>query len=470
MKKVLTLGLLLACTSLKAMLWKVGPTQTYTFCSQVAPLVQPGDTVDIDAATYVNDPQVIWSVNDLLIRGVGGRPRLEAGSIIANDMVNGKGIFVISGHNVTVDNIEFANCTVQDHNGAGIRQEGRNLHVIRCKFDGNEMGILAGNIANCTTLVEYSEFVNGGSPANPGYQHNIYINHIDTFIFRYNYSHNSIAQGHELKSRATNTIILYNRLANETSDDSRTIDVPNGGRLLVMGNVIEQGPNSANSNLLGYGLEGLSNTAPHAVYAVNNTFVNKKSTGSFIHVQAGTDTLLVKNNLFAGAKTGGLFIGTPAVLDSATNLINDTLSAFGFVNAASYDYHLTAASPALNIGSNITQYALGMQLKPVMMYKDTCNTETRPVAGTIDIGAFERAFPAGVLPEPGDAVVMVYPNPCSDQLMLRGKEGEVYGIFGSDGRCVRQGKITSEPVGTSTLAPGLYWIRMGGRACMFVKQ
>lgn len=470
MKKMLTLGLLLACVSSKAMRWKVGPTQTYTYCSQVAPLVQTGDTIDIDAATYVNDPQVIWSMNNLLIRGVGGRPRLEAGALIANDMVNGKGIFVISGHNVTVDNIEFANCTVQDHNGAGIRQEGRNMHVTRCKFDGNEMGILAGNIANCTTLVEYSEFLNGGSAANPGYQHNIYINHIDTFVFRFNYSHNSIAQGHELKSRATNTIILYNRLANEISDDSRTIDVPNGGRLLVMGNVIEQGPNSVNSNLLGYGLEGLSNTAPHRVYVVNNTFVNKKSTGSFIHVQAGMDTLLVKNNLFAGAKTGGLFIGTPGVLDSATNLINDTLSVFGFVNSTSYDYHLTAVSPALNAGSNLTQYALGMLLNPAMMYKDSCNAEARLVSGTIDIGAFERAFPAATWQESGEDAVMVYPNPCSDKLMLRGSVGEVYRILGSDGRCVCQGSITSEAVGTSNLTPGLYWIQTGDRVRMFVKQ
>ena len=180
--QIKVLLLLLACflQNAHATTWRVGPTRTYLYCSQVAPLVQNGDTILIDYATYVNDPQVKWSKNNLFIQGVGGRPVLRAGSIIANDAVNGKGIFVISGAHVTVENIEFADAAVMDHNGAGIRQEGANLFVRRCKFSGNEMGILCGNIANCKTVVEYTEFVNGGSVLNPGYQHNIYINHIDT--------------------------------------------------------------------------------------------------------------------------------------------------------------------------------------------------------------------------------------------------------------------------------------------------
>lgn len=255
-----------------ATVWHVGPTRTYTYCSQVASLVQDGDTVAIDYATYINDAQVSWTNNNLLIIGVGGRPRLEAGSIIANDNVNGKGIFVIIGSNVRVENIEFANAVVIDNNGAGIRQEGKNLFVHHCKFDGNEMGILqGGTIPNCTITVEYSEFLNGGSAANPGYQHNIYINHIDTFIFRYNYSHDAKNGGHELKSRATNNYVLYNRIANIQTIDSRNIDLPNGGTTVVMGNIIEQGQNSENSNILGYGLEGLSNPAPHNLWIVNNT-------------------------------------------------------------------------------------------------------------------------------------------------------------------------------------------------------
>ncbi|MBK6838285.1 MAG: hypothetical protein IPG90_08400 [Bacteroidetes bacterium] len=69
-------------------------------------------------------------------------------------------------------------------------------------------GILqGGTIPNCKTTVEYCEFLNGGSSANPGYQHNIYINHIDTLIFRYNFSYNSIAK--DMSLRAERIIILF---------------------------------------------------------------------------------------------------------------------------------------------------------------------------------------------------------------------------------------------------------------------
>ncbi len=271
---IIIIVILFSCKSYGAK-WHVGPTLQYTVCSQVAGQVQDGDTIEIEQAVYKNDVQVSWTKNNLYIVGVNGRPKLEAGSNIANDQNNGKGIFVISGSDVTVENIEFANATVKDHNGAGIRQEGRNLHVTRCKFDGNEMGILGGNISNCRTLVEYSEFLNGGSIANLGYQHNIYINHIDTFIFRYNYSHEAIAEGHELKSRANHTFILYNRIENKQSVDSRNIDVPNGGVLVVIGNIMEQGNNSSNSNILGYGMEGLTNTSKHSVYIYPRLCIRK---------------------------------------------------------------------------------------------------------------------------------------------------------------------------------------------------
>ena len=62
---------MLIAFQIHATTWNVGPTRSYTYCSQVAPLVQHGDTVEIDFATYINDPQVIWNKNNLYIVGVG---------------------------------------------------------------------------------------------------------------------------------------------------------------------------------------------------------------------------------------------------------------------------------------------------------------------------------------------------------------------------------------------------------------
>lgn len=409
------LMVLLLCLAhqLDAALWKVGPARTYKFCSQVESLVADGDTVDIDAADYTNDRQVQWTKNRLLIRGTGVRPRLFAGSIIANDATNGKGIFVVKGNNCVIENIEFRNAKVQSHNGAGVRQEGLDVVIRYCVFNGNEMGVLAGGyIPGCTIIIEFCEFLNGGSTADPGYQHNIYINHVDTFIFRYNYSHDAIAQGHELKSRADKTFILYNRISNIYSDDSRNIDIPNGGTAVVLGNIIEQSANSTNTNLLGYGLEGLINPGPHNLWVCHNTFVNKHSKGSFVHVAAtGTDTLMLRNNIMAGPKTGGLIIGTPGTLDSSNNLITDLLTDVGFAGSSSGNYRLLASSRAVDAGKIITRKAGRMSLNPGLEYLDTCKFQARPTDGKPDLGAFEYPAPLGVGGSSAQLSLHLYPNP-----------------------------------------------------------
>ncbi len=414
--KITTFIFILITQFLWSKKWLIGPTRTYTYCHQIANLITDGDTIELDNVKYTNVTQTIWNKNNLYITGVGGRPVLEAGTTILNDMSNGKGIFVVSGSNVKINNIEFTNAKVQSHNGAGIRQEGANLHVTNCKFDGNEMGILAGNISNCKTTIEYCEFVNGGSTADPGYQHNIYINHIDTFVFRYNYSHDALAQGHELKSRANFNFILYNRISNINNIDSRNIDIPNGGTTVIMGNTIEQGQNSANSNILGYGLEGLSNASVHNLYVCNNTFINKKNTGSFIHVANNTNVFFVKNNIFAGAKTGGLFVGSPLSIDSSNNLIDDNLSNIGFINSNNFDYKLVSTSKAINKGLTINTMVQGYKLTPSMVYKDICQNETRTNDAAIDIGAYEFANQSNTANAFINEEINIFPNPTRDIL------------------------------------------------------
>lgn len=413
--------LLLLCIiqiQLQAKIWQVGPGRVYTYCSQVAGLVNDGDTVEIDYALYSNDVQVTWSKNNLYITGVGGRPTLEAGIKIANDMSNGKGIFVVSGKQIRINNIEFIKAKVQSHNGAGIRQEGANLTITNCKFNGNEMGVLSGNISNCKTVIEYCEFLNGGSADDPGYQHNIYINHIDTFIFRYNYTYDALAQGHELKSRANYNIIMYNRISNISNMDSRNIDIPNGGTTILVGNIIEQNQNSANSNILGYGLEGLSNTSSHCLWVCNNTFVNKKTTGSFIHIADNTDTLFVKNNIFSGAKTGGFIIGKASILDTSNNIIDNNIANIGFVNTNDNNYRLTSTSNAIDFGVIINKKIQGYDLKPKYQYKEELNYEQRNIVGTIDAGAYEYNSVSNTDDTDFPMAAAMHPNPFNHIIYL----------------------------------------------------
>lgn len=197
----------LALVQLKSRTWNVGPTRTYLLPSQVSSLVSNGDTVAIDAGVYMQDV-CFWKAHHLLIVGKGGRAHLKSGGRAAGS----KAIWVIQGDSVVVENIEFSECKVPDRNGAGIRLEGTHLVVRNCYFHDNEDGILAGDNAGSDVLIEYSEFSKNGF--GDGLSHNLYINHVRSLTFRYNYSHDAVV-GHLLKSRAHNNYILFNRLSEE---------------------------------------------------------------------------------------------------------------------------------------------------------------------------------------------------------------------------------------------------------------
>ncbi|MBA3679727.1 MAG: T9SS type A sorting domain-containing protein [Bacteroidetes bacterium] len=428
----------------KAVVWHVGAAQTYTMPSQVAPLVNHGDTVNIDAGTY-NSNVCAWNKNNLLIRCINGMAHLKSNGLSFGD----KGIWVIQGNNTTIDHIEFSLCTSTSQNGAGIRQEGQNLIVRSCYFHDNENGILAGVITPCKITVEYSEFNLNG--AGDGYSHNLYIGHVDTLLFRYNYSHHCKI-GHELKSRANVNYILYNRIGNEASGTaSREIDLPNGGLSIVMGNIIQQGVNTTNSGIIGYGLEGLSNTAPHNFYLINNTIVNEKTAGTFVAVQNATGLYKGYNNIFAG--TGTLLTGTPTVLDTIANK-KYTIAAAGFVNSATYNYHILSGCSAINSATTAGVASNGYNLTPIKEYFHPANQVNKVIQTTLDIGAYEYISPTSMneLNSKTDLLIFV------DNTLLKVKTTEKissFNIFDMSGKLILD-KKANETINVSSLTKGIY--------------
>ena len=367
-------------TTSHATTWLVGPSRSYTRPSQVSTLVHDGDTVAIDAGLYDTDV-ARWSANNLVLKGVGGRAHLRANGT----SYGGKGIWVIAGRNTLVESIEFSLCACQDNNGAGIRQEGIDLTVRQCYFHDNQNGILAGDNPTSAIVIERCEFSHNGY--GDGFTHNLYINHVASLTFQFNYSHDAVV-GHELKSRAYQNYILYNRIANEaTGTASRNIDMPNGGLAVLIGNEIQQGANTSNSNMVGFGLEGLSNPSPHRLVMANNTLVNERGSGSFVSVQSGTDLYKAYNNIFAG--TGTRFLGSPTSLDTAAN-IYISINGAGFINASLYDYHLTATSPAINAARDAGAEGI-LLLLPISEYHHPTDGTTRPLASPLDIGAYEHS-------------------------------------------------------------------------------
>lgn len=438
-------------TTISAKTWLVGPTRTYTKPSQVSGLVADNDTVKIDAGIYSSDV-TIWNANNLVLLGIGGKAHLKANGAA----YGGKAIWVIAGNNTYIENIEFSLCAVPSHNGAGIRQEGRNLTISHCSFHDNEDGILAGTVASSKIIIEYTEFASNGF--GDGLSHNLYINNIDTLIFRYNYSHHAII-GHELKSRAHVNFILYNRLSNETTGTaSRNIDLPNGGTTYLIGNIIEQGPLSPNSNLVGYGLEGLTNRAPHELYAINNTMVNNLNTGSFFSFQASTTLFKAYNNLLAGF---GTFISgsAPSTVDTTSNRLSNNLGNFGFVNATNYDYHLGTNTPLLVDKGTTSGTAHGFSLQASSEYQHPANKNSRCISSAIDIGAYE--FCATGIDDVISAKAILSPNPASKILTITTLENTLFEIkvYSVTGQVVLEA-FGSNTLDVSSLASGLYFLHL----------
>ncbi len=367
------LAVFFAAAALGAATLEVGPGKQFAAPCQAVASARDGDVIEIDARGRYEGDVCVIALHQLTLRGVNGRPILAAGGRSAQ----GKAIWVIQGSNVVVENLEFTGAAVPDRNGAGIRHEGGDLTVRDCYFHHNENGILTAANPNAHVLVEFSEFARNGF--GDGYSHNMYIGHVGKFTLRYSYSHDA-RSGHLVKSRAAENYILYNRLSTETSNASMEIDIPNGGDTYIIGNLVYQGPNSANGNMVTYRLEGIHRGNPgSSLYVANNTFVSLRyPMGPFITVDRSLHTPpVIYNNTFDGPgpitnhtfpKTGG-------------NVQSTELKYF---DSANFNFRPVAPSPAIDAAVEMPE-----TLVPTAEYVHPACAVPRVKVGVPDAGAFE---------------------------------------------------------------------------------
>ena len=361
---------------------------TYSTVQSAVTAAANGDVIEIDS-DYTGSAVFASISKDLTIRGAGAtRPVLDADFTCPNN----QGLLILSGSsNVTVENLELRNCQgASNGNGCGIRIVGRNVTIRNCYIHDNEDGIM-GNPSSSTgssVLVEYCEFAHNGF-GNVGYTHNIYVGPYETFTMRCSWSHNTYT-GHEVKTRALNNYIVYNRIGNEDMNPEGTnasyeIDVPQAGLTYIMGNQVHQGLYTANSGIITYAEEGTINPDLH-LYVVNNTIVNQRGSGAFIR-NASATSAWVQNNVFQGT---GTTISGPAI-----SLNNWATNNAYLANVVAYDFRLTAASiGAIDAGGVPAPAPLPeFSLIPTCQYVHPCSYETRPASGLLDIGAYEYVVP-----------------------------------------------------------------------------
>ncbi len=383
----LLMGMLLGANVVGAATLRVGPGRDFATVRAAAQACGDGDVIEIDSGIYRQDV-VTWNRRDLTVRGVGPtRPHLRADGVHEA----GKGIWIVNGANFTVEGVEFSGASVPDQNGAAIRIDGgAGLTVRDCYIHDNENGILAGENGSSDIIVENSEFSQNGY--GDGYTHNMYIGKVRSFSLIASYAHHAKI-GHNVKSRAEKNYILYNRIMDEnTGTSSYVIDLPNGGESYIIGNNIQQGVNTENSTIISYGAEGLISRI-NELYVINNTCINDRGDGQFIYTRAGA-TVSVLNNIFSG---GGTVLSGPGSLSN--NIVTDNA---GLVDRGGFDYQLTDSSPAINAGTE-PGVANGFSLRPTEQYVHKAQTSGRPVAGALDVGAYEYSA-EGLAPSPPTGV------------------------------------------------------------------
>lgn len=410
---------LLATGSASAATLSVGPGKPYAAPCAAITVAKAGDVIEIDGSkTYSGDVCAI-GVNDLTIRGVNGRPKIDA----AGKNAQGKGTWVVKGNNIKVENVEMYGAKVPDRNGAALRLEGTHFTLRSSFLHDNENGILANAVADSNIVIENSEF--GYNGAGDGYTHNLYIGNVASLTYRYNYSHDANV-GHNLKSRAKVNTIVYNRFSSTLPGQSGStaagkpsyeIDLPNAGTSYVIGNVIHQPSSHSNAGMLSYGTEGASNPGKD-LYVVNNTFLNDDSVrGTFVLVgDQVTTPVLLQNNIFGGT-------GTASNQGNAVDKTNYRSVAPGFINRAQFDLHPVVNALVTGAASVPGKSASGVALAPVAQYKHSAAGETR--ATGVDIGAY-AATSSGSAPAPAPSAWTTCAN-----------EGEVCTFSGS--REVRYG-------------------------------
>ncbi len=218
--------------------------RTMASLQQAFNMVPTGGTIRIGPGTYKMAGK-LKNRNGVSIYG-------SVGTVFDGVATDGKATFVIASNDITIEDITCRNVKVPDRNGACVRFEGTNLTLRRVTFENSENGLLA-NKQSGEILIEDSIFRGNGAA---GRAHGMYING-GRLTVRRTQVLGSKDEGHGIKSRAELTIIEDSVIASMEGNDSRLIDISDGGMVSIRNNLLVEGAKTANWQLLSYGVESV---------------------------------------------------------------------------------------------------------------------------------------------------------------------------------------------------------------------
>ncbi len=218
----------------------------YTSIAQAADAAREGDTLVLRKGMY-REAAVLKAARLTL--------RAEPGAHMQGVAAEEKAALVVRGDDTVIEGLECSQITVPHGNGACVRAEGHNLTLRGVYFHHGQEGILGGR---GRILIEDSRFerLGGDLATGVGQAHGIYIGYrVEEFILRRSVVVASKEEGHEVKSRAKRNIIEDNVIGSKDGVDSRQIDLPHGGEIVIRRNILQKGRRSTNPQFIGIGME-----------------------------------------------------------------------------------------------------------------------------------------------------------------------------------------------------------------------
>ncbi|HPQ39141.1 MAG TPA: hypothetical protein PLV45_02105 [bacterium] len=289
-------------TDAGAVTYQVGPGKPYADLQSVAPLLLPGDLVEVDGShTYPGDvvfTQPGSAVQPITIRGIrigGTRPVISGGT----NTVHFRTDWPYSGPGA--DHYIFEGFEITGGSFRGVYHQAGDLTVRDCRVhDCPQHGILGADQGSGSMTMEYVEVYNCGSGDT---RHQIYmatdeVNHPGSiFRMQFCYIHDGIG-GNNVKSRAERNEIYYNWIEGAYYHELELIG-PDGAEPSlaredsdVVGNVLFK---RNTFHVTRVGGDGTGETFGRYRF-VNNTFICGDS--STFRLFDGIESIEMHNNVF----------------------------------------------------------------------------------------------------------------------------------------------------------------------------
>jgi len=336
----------------------VGPTETHRTLDAALAASLAGDTIYVRAGVYTVGDTTLQHA--LTIVGVGGEVILTSARTLGRE----RGLLTTQS-DLTVENITFRGAWSAEGSAAGIVVEGGDLIVRNSKFEQNETGILARDGATGSILIENSRFAGNGwgdatTAAVVAGRGTESLTVADSYFLEN-------AAGHHILSRAAATVVERSILDDGSAGSlGSSIELPDGGRVVIEDNVIRKGASGANQVGVEYGANADLAHDGSSLSVSSNHFSDASGTGrGVVNGLAGT-VADISYNAFHGLAT--VSEGAAQVSDNVVEALpasesaapggsgGSTGSAFGSAGASSGGGVSAFSSEA---GSSVSSLSVG---------------------------------------------------------------------------------------------------------------